>query len=934
MADCKLKSNLLYEEAEWLPRRKSERRFKKNKNMKFMKFSFKKIGSILASTAMLSSTVALAAAANFPTPFVKGGAADVAIVYGGADAAYTDIVAAADITSFLSTKLAEQTTTGSGGSTGTVTGEAAPLFSSGTKLYINDTINTVKSVLTKSELATVLQDGSFSGNVDATYTQTLVIGSNPRVTFARHPNNDKDPSYGLALSTSTSNYIYNATVSFNKAVNFTHADSKGQTISLFGQSFTVGSATSGTDLVLLKSAEKVALTNEDPSKEITIGGKSYTVELVSASDTAATIKVTSSDGSSDTKTISEAASKKINGLTVAVDTADETNFALSASIIAGAEKITLVSGSSISVGDEGTSIDGTLVTFTNSPADMTKFVVSVAAKDSDHGAIIPGEALIDPVFGSFKIDFAGLSTSDDSTAREVIKVANSGDDKIQLTMTDMRGNEKTVQWAMNLTSHLGLYADSDARNISIFERAPNYRNEYMVVGNEDEGRLLKVTQITNSTTGYSSDKVKFTDVFSGDIYEASLSAEGTGTVTIGGKVYDLNYYGASTASEDTRSVRLNYPDSSGGAAAVIYPTISTSKGAKVSFYKPVVINLTNWDGAAASLTTLRLPDGDGYTDVTFGGIGTDEAGTSFNVTCGSTTTRMALNITGVADTENIGCTIGRLTYNITAIDGNTTLIKLNNPSTGAAIGAAGTNGASSSPQYPALVVFEEKDDNSNYEALVVTLDPGTSASNGLDVSDVARTWLTATTSSTTSFRNTMATDSDITKEADLFGTIVSLDSNSAGHKTATISYPGDQVYVQAYGGSISSAIDTGATSSGGSGKALGSVVVADTEASSVSGKNLVVVGGSCVNSVAADLLGVSSPTCSADFTAKTGVGSGQYLIETFSRTGGKVATLVAGYNAGDTTNAAKALTTQAIDTTAGKKYTGTTSTDVSASMTA
>ena len=97
---------------------------------------------------------------------------------------------------------------------------------------------------------------------------------------------------------------------------------------------------------------------------------------------------------------------------------------------------------------------------------------------------------------------------------------------------------------------------------------------------------------------------------------------------------------------------------------------------------------------------------------------------------------------------------------------------------------------------------------------------------------------------------------------------------------------------------------------------------------------MVVVGGSCVNSVAADLLGVSSPTCSADFTAKTGVGSGQYLIETFSRTGGKVATLVAGYNAGDTTNAAKALTTQAIDTTAGKKYTGTTSTDVSASMTA
>ena len=42
---------------------------------------FRKIGSVLASAAMLTSTVALAAAANFPGPYVANGAADVAIVY-------------------------------------------------------------------------------------------------------------------------------------------------------------------------------------------------------------------------------------------------------------------------------------------------------------------------------------------------------------------------------------------------------------------------------------------------------------------------------------------------------------------------------------------------------------------------------------------------------------------------------------------------------------------------------------------------------------------------------------------------------------------------------------------------------------------------------------------------------------------------------------
>ena len=103
------------------------------------------------------------------------------------------------------------------------------------------------------------------------------------------------------------------------------------------------------------------------------------------------------------------------------------------------------------------------------------------------------------------------------------------------------------------------------------------------------------------------------------------------------------------------------------------------------------------------------------------------------------------------------------------------------------------------------------------------------------------------------------------------------------------------------------------------------VPILDSEASSASTKNWIVVGGSCVNSVAAELLGVTYPTCGADWTTKTEVGAGEYLIETFAQgTGSKIATLVAGFNAGDTTNAATYLRTQtgdkAIDTTVGKKY--------------
>ena len=112
----------------------------------------------------------------------------------------------------------------------------------------------------------------------------------------------------------------------------------------------------------------------------------------------------------------------------------------------------------------------------------------------------------------------------------------------------------------------------------------------------------------------------------------------------------------------------------------------------------------------------------------------------------------------------------------------------------------------------------------------------------------------------------------------------------------------------------------------GTAGSLGYILVKDSEVSSVSSKNLIVVGGSCINSVAAKLVGAAS--CGADFTTKTGIGSGQFLIQSYANpyTSGKVALLVAGYDAVDTKNAATYLTTKDVDTTVGKKYKGTSAT--------
>jgi hypothetical protein len=134
-----------------------------------------------------------------------------------------------------------------------------------------------------------------------------------------------------------------------------------------------------------------------------------------------------------------------------------------------------------------------------------------------------------------------------------------------------------------------------------------------------------------------------------------------------------------------------------------------------------------------------------------------------------------------------------------------------------------------------------------------------------------------------------------------------------------ITYHGDQAYAELRVSSPDTVI----------GGESGVAIVDDS--ASVSGKNVVVVGGSAINSVAAGLLGEAyrGPA----FTEATGVGAGEFLIETFAY-GSNVALLVAGYEVEDTTKAATYLTNTAeeIMVEVGTKYTGTSATEATLSV--
>jgi hypothetical protein len=103
----------------------------------------------------------------------------------------------------------------------------------------------------------------------------------------------------------------------------------------------------------------------------------------------------------------------------------------------------------------------------------------VFAKDSDHSAILPGKSFNDPVFQSFKVDFAGgMNIGDNSSDRQVISITRAGDDKLQVSglFTDSSGADVPFSFAKNWTTgYLELQNGDYGKNISVMEGQSVYK---------------------------------------------------------------------------------------------------------------------------------------------------------------------------------------------------------------------------------------------------------------------------------------------------------------------------------------------------------------------------------------------------------------------------------------------------------------------------
>ncbi len=878
-------------------------------------FNFRKIASVLSSAVMVSSTVALAAAASYPAPFVKGGAADVAVVYGSAPGAQLDLPAVVDVTTDLQYHLAKQTAKTSGGTTSSgasaTGGDSINLATSSQKLFMNSSINAARTTLSNNELPVLLADGTSTDAAGTAYKYTQkIIPGNRQVLFSKS-GESIDPIALVDIGSSAQTPLYNYTLTFVKALNVSDATSVIGTakLKILGTEYIVGASSTGTDLYLYGSGSPIVV-DEGETKSVVVNGVNHTIFLKgTTSATAATLTV---DGTQ--KSVNKGSSYKFPGeFEVYIKDlfhATKTGTLSNADLLLGAQTLHIVNNSAVRVGADDTTIQGTtgLMTVSANTANVVSTVtIAQAAKDATGDYLTANKSFDDRVFaGAVRLQLAGFNPSISSTSRETIVVDtdNSVATKIKVE-TALAGTKgatthyygRDVDGTSDGTLSGVRNADSSNYTLHVQEGSNLTLYDKILVNPGDKGRILQLTALGGGSSA--TDKTTFQDVITGESFDFTTGTTNTGSRNIDGQTYYVAVLNVSgTGKEANITWGAGAAGGSWGTQRTLFPRIKTKNGGW--FTVLVSTNVSN--------ITYNLPGADSLT--------TYESGVAVVSGVGA-------GGVGIGQTTQ-NTTQGKVSYiiNWSANSSNPPGNPLNNVS--GILSSITFNGGTTNCSFnvtagPAILFQEEKtvtgsgSTNGEVICMPLTREGTTTVMAAIDTP----TFSDDTTLSTRSLASKNAKSQTVTT----FGTLLERDTDN--NNFVTLWYPDEQMYADLLftaPAAVVSSSDTG--SGGGTVNSLGSVSVSDTESASVASKNLIVIGGSCVNKIAAELLG--GDLCGDAFEEKTTVGAGSFLVQTFARTGDKVATLVAGYNAGDTANAVTKLKSEPdkFEIAVGKKFVG------------
>lgn len=781
-----------------------------------MKFNFKKISAIVTSMLVTGMSVGVAAAANYPAPFVQGGVANVAIVYGtGSGVSTLDLVQAGNIQSHLQSSMG---TTSGGTASEVVGGDSVQISKSTDSFNLGDNLNAFYSTLDSDELSNLLADGTYKNddNDEFEYEQEVVLGSMVLQHFTDNDFNDEKPVIGFDISGGTTllTYTLDFTPDNAESDESDWNSLEGTTIELLGKQYYILSASNTSQsLELLDSASNGVL-NEGETITLDAGENTYEVSISFIGTSSVKMVVngetTPSLGEDDTYKLDSGDYLGIKE----INTQDYQGGIKQVEFSIGSGKIELIDGEEIEVNGEDVSdleeydgyvLDAT-VTQTSNNLDSLSITWKTDTGTSGDRWLAYGtdsKELVMPVFKNLKLSLGNFVTG----AGEVTSVEPDGDDSFVLD-TEITDGEVSLNLLYTNGTHItGIGAGSTEKLVTSANSTINWDEDssYFVAtwwkGDDYESYVLEVTDIedsTNETTIESVASGKAIVVQTGDSKE------------IGELSFTVD---AANESAGTATITFDY---TGTGETLSSKTLITKEGMKIA----LPVNA----GSGAGAVNLTA----GFEDTTW-------------------------NMEFTEEDSDGDIALGDLFYaTLSMSDEETTVSAVN------------------------LTEKETEDGSDKYVAYVA--------------SDLSTKTLRA-------------------------------DDNP---DTLEVTYYGAETYGEVYVSEVAAEIVTGETVTTGSATPLGEILVMDNEISSVSSKNLIIVGGSCINSAAATVLG--GAYCGTAFTEKTGVGSGQFLIQGFNGaiTSGKLALVVAGYDAADTVNAATYLKTKTVDTS--KKYIGTSAT--------
>ncbi len=819
-----------------------------------MKNIFKKISAVAASALMVGMTMGAAAATTYPAPFVEGGSANVAIVYGtGAGVNPSDLVQAGFIQTNLGTSV---TSVG-----GTPTGDSILIEKPTDKFNMINNMSSFYTKFDESELTAILAKGTYTNDVhdDFKYTQEIILGQGLNLQhFLDAKFNGDKPVVGFneASGTHIMNYTLKFTPDDAEGTDSSWTGIVDSNLPLFSKLYYVLAMSNTTPtnhkITLLNAASSATLNQgESATLTTTTGSYTVTVDYIDSSN----VKLTINDEITDSL-IAGQTQKLRDGSYVGIKDVKSQQYAGGVSYVEfsiGTGKLVLENGQEVEINSEKLSKTNYAMAGTDETVSykVTSYITTVGNnigkivldwETDDEIWLTSGGELVFPGFETVKLSMNNFVTATpevtkfngDSSVFELVTTITEGPITLPLFYVNTSttgilglGKDATHQFTAGNGSVAGIGAASGV-SIALNETENTYFVATWISGDDFESYAFELDDVDEDDNN----KTVLTNLVTGGT-DMTLDEEGA-YETIGNVRIELDYAREKYGSGTDEYVILNISAASSG---VVYTNrLVTANGLLMTL--PVLNN---------TLQNVFLED-----------------------TTGSQTETGLINITSYGTAVNPTAWIMNLTE-------------------------------------------EDKDGNIGYgDSFTMAL--GFSSTDGIEPATISGS-LTATTMLETAdgskvYEGYMPTD---------LATYLYHSKPSSGLNDLRVDYFGEESYAQVYLTEASSTM-TGSTGS------LGDVLVKDIEVSTVSSDHLIVIGGSCINSAAATLLGGAK--CTTDFTTATGIGSGQFLIQSFGDvyTTGKIALLVAGYEAADTVNAVTYLKTQTVDTTAGKKYKGTSST--------